>query len=77
MLLKNLIKIKFEYIDVKKKKTMQIYKVLKFHSMSFYILKLLYDTYIINAISYIFFNVHNQAIITLMVTHSITNILSK
>ena len=56
---------------------MRIYKVLKFHSMSFYILKLLYDTYIINAISYIFFNVHNQAIITLMVTHSITNILSK
>ena len=56
---------------------MRIYEVLKFHSMSFYILKLLYDTYIINAISYIFFNVHNQAIITLMITHSITNILSK
>ena len=45
--------------------------------MSFYILKLLYDSFIINVISYIFFNVYNQAIITLMVTHSITNILSK
>ena len=31
--------------------------------MSFHILKSLYDSLIINATSYVFFNVHNEAII--------------
>ena len=34
--------------------------------MSFYILKSLHDSFIINATSYISFNVHNQAIIYLL-----------
>ena len=31
--------------------------------MSFHILKSVYDSFIINATSYIFFNIHNQAIV--------------
>ena len=47
-----------KYIKIKnKKKTMQIYKILKFPFTNFYILKLLYDSFTINiAISYIVFN---------------------
>ena len=59
---------------MKKKKNTQIYKVLKFSFTSFHIMKSLYDSFIINAISYIIFvNIHNQAIIKLLVSHSITN----
>ena len=59
-------------MNIKKKKA-QIHKVLKF-PMSFHILKLLYNNFIINTISYIFFNIHNKVIIKLLILHSITNI---
>ena len=71
---------KLKYIDIakKKKKNTEIYNVLKFSSMCFHILKSLYDSFIINTISYIIFvNVHNQAIIKLLISHSITNTLPK
>ena len=42
--------------------------------MSFHILKLLYNNFIINTISYIFFNIYNKVIIKLLIFHSITNI---
>ena len=50
---------------------MQIHKVLQFPSMNFHILKLLHDSLIINAASYISFNVHNQAIIHQLIFYSI------
>ena len=52
---------------------MQIYKFLRV----FIFWKSLYDSFIINVISYIFFNVRNQAIIKLLISHSITNTLLK
>ena len=39
----------------RKRKNTQINKVLKFPSTNFLILKLLHDNFIINAVSYIFF----------------------
>ena len=50
----------------KKKK---IHKVLQLLSMMFHILKLLNDFFIINPPSYIFFNLHSQAIIHLLISH--------
>ena len=46
-------------------------KVLQLSSTIFYILKLLHDTFIINPISYICFNVHSQAIIHPLISHLI------
>ena len=39
---------------------MQLYEVLQLFFMRFYILKLLHNNFIINAINYISFNVYNQ-----------------
>lgn len=50
-----------------------IYKVLRV----FIFKKSLYNSFIINAINYIFFNIHNQVIIKLLTFHSITNTLLK
>ena len=61
----------------KKKPHAQIPEVFKFPFTSFYILKLLYDNFVINASSYIFFNIHCQAIMKLLISHSITYILPK
>ena len=47
----------------KKKKKLLIHKVLQLFYTIFHILKLLHDNFIINPISYIYFNVHSQAII--------------
>ena len=71
-----LIKIKLESIIITKKKC-PIHKVLKFSFTNFHILKLSNDGFTINVISYIFFNVHNQEIIKQLISHSITNILTK
>ena len=46
-----------------KKKKILIYKVLQLFYTIFHILQLLHDNFIINPISYIYFNVHSQAII--------------
>ena len=43
--------------------------------MSFHILKSLHDNLIINTINYISFNVHNQAIIYLLISHSIAQFI--
>ena len=58
---------------------MQIHKIIKFSFINFYILISSYDSFTINVISYIFFfsNIHNQKIIKLLISHSITNILPK
>ena len=55
--------IKREIHILKKKKNTQIHKVCNCLLRVFYILKSMHDSLIINAISYISFNVHNQAII--------------
>ena len=74
---------KLEYIDITQTHThththtLKYIKILKFPSTIFLILKSLYDSFIINAISYIFFNVHNQAIIKLLISHLFTIILPK
>ena len=44
-------------------------------STSFYILKSMHDSLIINATSYIFFNIHNQAIIHPLISHSIAQFI--
>ena len=46
-------------------------KVLKLPSMIFYILKLLQNIFIINPSSYIYFNIHSQAIIHPLISHLI------
>ena len=53
----------------KKKKKTEIHKVLQLLSTMFHILKLLNDFFIINPTSYIFFNVHSQAITHPLISH--------
>ena len=70
--LHNLIKRKFcilttTKIKNKNKTHTQIYKVYNCLLMSFHILKLLHDSLIINATSYISFNIHNQLILLIIV----------
>ena len=53
------------------KKKIEIHKILQLLSMIFHILKLLHDFFIINPTSYIYFNVHNQTIIHLLISYLI------
>ena len=55
----------------KKKKKTEIIEVLQLPSMIFHILKSLYNIFIINSTSYIFFNVHSQTIIHPLISHLI------
>ena len=50
---------------------------ISFHKFSYFQIVVWYDSFTINVISYIFFNVHNQAIIKLLISCSISNILPK
>ena len=56
----------------KKTKTkIEIHKILQLLSMIFHVLKLLHDFFIINPMSYIYFNVHNQIITHPLISHLI------
>ena len=50
---------------------------ISFHKISYFEILMWYDSFTINIICYIVFNIHTQTIIKLLISHSITNILPK
>ena len=55
----------------KQKIKTEIHKILQLLSTKFHILKSLQNIFIINSMSYIFFNVYSQTIIHLLISHLI------
>ena len=69
--------VEYNIITQKKKKYSNTGSfTIAFYILNFFlhILKLLHDNFIINPISYIFFNVHNQTIIHSLIFHSLLQI---